>query len=61
MKTFKKGERVKIFNQTDGGTRFLEGIAVIERKADFGETFYNVKFENDGYRCERNLFEAERV
>lgn len=58
-KEFKKGDRVKIYNQTLSGEDVLEGIAVVENKV--GGENYNVRFESDGFRCERNLDEAEKV
>ena len=61
MKTFKKGERVKVYNQRMRGKKFFEGIAVVVLKAGYGDTFYHVRFESDGYLCERNLSNAEKV
>lgn len=61
MTAFKKGDRVKIHNQSLSGKKFLEGIAVVVLKAGHGDTFYHVRFESDGYLCERNLNDAERL
>lgn len=61
MNKFKKGDRVKIYNQKISGEKFLEGIAVVVGRAEYGDTFYRVRFESDGYKGERNLNEAERV
>ena len=61
MKTFKKGDRVKIYNQKLSGERFFEGIAVVIKKAENGFYFYHVRFESDGFKCERNLGESEKV
>lgn len=60
MTEFKKGDRVKIYNQKMSGEKFLEGVAVVVKKAEQGDTFYHVRFESDGYKCERNLRNAER-
>lgn len=59
MKGFKKGDRVKIYNQTLSGEDVLEGIAVVGNRVIGGN--YNVRFEDDGFQCERNLNEAEKV
>lgn len=61
MSEFKKGDRVKIHNQKLSGGKFLEGIAVVIGKAEYGDTFYYVRFVSDGYHCARNLNEAERM
>ena len=61
MTVFKKGDRVKIYNQKMSGEKFLEGIAVVGNKSDYGDTSYHVRFVRDGYQCERNLNEAEIV
>jgi len=60
MNSFKKGDKVKVFNLTPSGKKFLEGIAVVDKKAKYGQTFYNVCFES-GYWCVRNLINAEKV
>lgn len=61
MSEFKKDDRVKVYNQKINGEKFFEGIAVIVLKAKYGDTFYHVRFESDGYLCERNLNEAEKI
>lgn len=58
--SFKKGDKVKVYNYTPSGKRFFEGVAVVDKKADYGDTFYNVCFE-PGNWCVRNLNEAELI
>lgn len=61
MTIFKKGDKVKIYNYTAfTNKRFFEGIATVDKKADYGDTHYNVCFES-GHWCVRNLREAELV
>ncbi len=59
MKTFKMGDRVKIYNQKLNGVKFLEGIAVVAGVSLQGDEFYHVQFIDDGFECVRNLSEAE--
>ena len=59
MTIFKKGDRVKVYNQKLSGEKFMEGIAVVGNRVIGGN--YNVRFEEDGFQCERNLDEAEKV
>ena len=59
MSKFKMGARVKIYNQKMSGKKFMEGIAIVGKRADGGN--YHVRFVSDGYLCERNLSEAELV
>ena len=61
MKTFKKGDKVKVYNRTPSGKKFLEGVAIVKRKSDCGGMFYHVCFESDGCWGMRNLNEAELV
>ncbi len=61
MTNFKKGDRVKVFNLTLIGGKFYEGVAVVCGKAEEGGTFYNVRFVRDGFRCVRNLNNAEKI
>lgn len=61
MNEFKKGDRVKVYNQKTNGEEFLEGIAIVKKKTDYEGTFYHVCFESDGYKCVRNLNKAEIV
>jgi len=57
-KPCRKGDKVKVFNFSPSGKKFLEGIAVVDKKAEIGGWFYNICFES-GYWCVRNLHNAE--
>lgn len=60
MKEFKKGEKVKVFGHF-AGRKFFEGIAVVDKKSEYGETLYNICFIKTGYWCIRDLCDSRRV
>jgi len=58
---FKKGDKVRVYSFWPSGRKFFEGIAVVDKKAKFGQSSYNVCFIKSGYWCVRNLNNAKKV
>lgn len=63
MSTFKKGDRVTVYNQTMSGKPIIEGKATILGRGDV-EDHYRVKFDNaelgdPGRNCKRFVFDGE--
>jgi hypothetical protein len=63
VSTFKKGDRVTVYNQTFSGKPIIEGRATILKPSDVDDHYW-VKFDNAGLgdpgrKCQRFVYSGE--